>query len=92
MNIDILTQSRNFLLRTFAVSVILAWVLAAFTIGLWDFWSGIMSQWFHTPVADFGPLISNWFALIKFYVLFVLLAPAIGLHWEIKRRVKTVAS
>lgn len=88
MNIDSLKQTRDILLRTAVVCLVLAWLLAAMTIGLWDVWSVLTSQWFRTPADQLGPLISNWFALIKFYMIFVLLAPAIGLHWEIKRREK----
>jgi hypothetical protein len=91
MTLDSLKQVRNVLLRTAIVSVILAWSLAAVTVGLWDTWASITSQWFRTPTAELGPLISNWFALIKFYMLFVLLAPALGLHWEIKRREQLAA-
>jgi hypothetical protein len=90
MNLDSLKQIRNVLLRTALISLILAWVLAALTISLWDVWAGMTSQLFRTPAAELGPLISNWFALIKFYMIFVLLAPALGLHWEIKRREKQV--
>ena len=88
MSTESLKQVRNILLRTLLVSMILAWTLAALTIALWDTWSGMTEQWFHTPADALGPIISNWFALIKFYALFVLLAPALGLHWEIKQREK----
>lgn len=86
MNIASLIQIRNVLLRTLLISLILAYILAGLTVALWDTWSGITSQWFRTPVEELGPMISSWFALIKFYMIFVLLAPALGLHWEIKRR------
>jgi hypothetical protein len=86
MNVDLLKQIRNILLRTALITLILAWLLAGMTIGLWDVWSTTTSQWFRTPTAELGPMISNWFALIKFYLIFVLLAPALGLHWEIKKR------
>lgn len=85
MNLDSLKLIRNVLLRTALIGWILAWFLAAITIGLWDTWAGFTSQWFRTPTAEMGPLIANWFAMIKFYLIFVLLAPALGLHWEIKR-------
>jgi hypothetical protein len=89
MTVDLLKQIRNLLLRTTMVSLILMWLLVIATVALWDTWTSMTSQWFHTPVSELGPMISNWFALIKFYVLFLLLAPALGLHWEIKRREKS---
>lgn len=88
MSLESLKLVRNLLIRTALVSLILTWVLAAITVALWDFWSGLTSQLFRTPVADLGLLISYWFALIKFYMLFLLLAPALALHWEIKAREK----
>lgn len=88
VNIESLKQVRTVLLRTTLVSLVLAWSLGAVTILLWDVWSATTSQWMRTPVAELGPIITNWFALIKFFVIFVLLAPALGLHWEIKIREK----
>jgi hypothetical protein len=88
MDLQSLKQIRNLFLRTALVSVLLAWLLAALTIGLWDTWTGLMSGLFRTQPVEFGALMGNWFALIKFYIIFVLLAPALALHWEAKRREK----
>ncbi len=85
MNLDALKQIRNVLLRTALISLILTWLLAALTVGLWDTWAWLVSQWLRTPVAAFGPLMSNWFAAIKFYLIFVLFVPALAMHWEIKK-------
>jgi hypothetical protein len=56
---------------------------------MWDFWSATTSQWFRTPTSELGPIITGWFGLIKFYVIFVLLTPALALHWEIKKRTRS---
>lgn len=88
MNTETLKQIRNILLRTTLISLLLTWFMAALTFGLWDTWTGVMSKVCHVPAAEFGPLIGNWFALIKFYFIFVLLAPALALHWEIKKSAK----
>lgn len=88
MKLETLKEVRNLLLKVFLVSLIFAWLMAAATVGLWDYWSSIMSQMLRTPHEALGPMISNWFALIKFYMVFLLLAPALGLHWEIKSREK----
>ena len=88
MGLDSLKLLRNVLLRTAVISLLLAYFLAAATVGLWDVWTELTSKVFRTPVSACGPLISNFFALIKFYMIFVLLAPALGLHWEIKKREK----
>jgi hypothetical protein len=92
MNFEVLRQVRDLLLRTALVTLILAWIVAGLTFGLWDVWAGTTSQLFRTPVAELGPVIVNFFSFIKFYMIFVLLAPALGLHWEIKKREKQGAS
>ena len=84
MNTDLLKVIRNILLRTAALSLVFSWLMAAATIGLWDTWSNLTSQWFHTPTSDMGPMMVAFFAHIKLYVVFVLLAPALALHWTIK--------
>jgi hypothetical protein len=84
MNTELLKVVRNILLRTAAVSVVLSWLMAAATIGLWDTWSNLTSQWFRTPTSEMGPMMVSFFANIKLYIVFVLLAPALALHWTIK--------
>jgi hypothetical protein len=85
MNLDSLRLIRNVLLRATLIGIVFTWILAGLTICMWDTWAGMASQMMHTPTTDFGPLISNWFAIIKFYVIFVLLVPALAVHWEIKK-------
>lgn len=88
MNTDSLKLIRNILLRTFVIAVLVAWSTAALTILCWDTWTNMMAQWFRMPAAEMGVVMGSWFALIKFYMIFVLLVPALGLHWEIKQREK----
>lgn len=88
MNTDSLKQIRNLLLRTFVISVLVAWSTAALTILCWDTWTAMMAQWFRMPPTEMGLMMGNWFALIKFYMIFVLLVPALALHWEIRSREK----
>lgn len=91
MSLDSLKQIRSILWRTLLIGLIVTYALAGLTLLLWDTWTSITAQWFRTPVAELGPLMSNWFALIKFYMIYVLLVPTLGLHWEIKRREKKQA-
>jgi hypothetical protein len=91
MSLDVLVLLRNLLLKAAIICFGLAWLATIATIALWDVWTKMLSEWYRMNPADFGPLMGNWFALIKFYFLFVLLAPALALHWEIKKREKHTA-
>ena len=84
MNLDLLRLIRNLLLRLAAISFVLCLVMAFATVALWDTWAGLASQWFHMTPAAIGPMVGNFFAFVKFYYVFVLLAPALALHWTIK--------
>jgi hypothetical protein len=88
MHLEKLKLIRNILFRATLICLVMSWLLAAMTVMLWDTWSNMTAQLFHKPVSDLGPMISNWFALIKFYILFVLLAPALAIQWEIRRQEK----
>lgn len=88
MKIETIRQLRNILLRTFAVVLVLNLLMAAATFGLWDTWTTITSQWFHTPTESLGPLMVNFFTSIKFFAIFVLLAPALALHWTVRQELK----
>ena len=84
MKIETMRSARNILLRTFAVTFILNLLMAAATFGLWDTWTSLTGQWFHTEPQTLGPLMVNFFAATKFFAIFVLLAPALALHWTLK--------
>lgn len=84
MKNETIRQFRNILLRTFAVTCILNLLMAAATFGLWDTWTVMTGQWFHTSPESLGPLMVNFFTATKFFALFVLLGPALALHWTLK--------
>lgn len=82
---------RNVLLRTFAVTFVLNLMMAAATFGLWNFWTSTTGQWFHTDPESMGPVMVNFFTATKFFALFVLLGPALALHWTLKAEVGKAA-
>ncbi len=84
MNLETIRLTRNLLLRALAVTFVLNLLMALATFALWSTWTGLTSQWFHTPPESLGPLMVSFFATVKFYAIFVLLAPAIALHWTLK--------
>ncbi len=85
MTLDSLRLVRNILLRAVAVAFVFNLSMALATFALWDTWTALISQWFHTSREALGPLMTYFFTAVKFYVIFVLLTPALALHWTIKR-------
>lgn len=86
MNTETLQAIRNLLVRVAAVSFLLSLFMALATFGMWDTWIHWTSTLFHVPKEGLGQTMVDFFALVKFYVIFLLLAPAIALHWTISKR------
>jgi len=87
MTLDSLRLVRNFLFRTAAISLAFNYTSILVTFAFWDTWSGLTSQWFHVEALSRAAML-NFFVAIKFYIGFVLLAPALALHWTIKREMR----
>lgn len=83
MNLESVRLARNILFRTLVVVFALNLLVALATFGLWDTWTTLTSQWFHTTPEVLGPLMVNFFTTAKFVAIYVLLAPAIALHWTL---------
>ena len=75
---------RDLLLKTFVVGLILAIILFVMTFKFWDVWSTFVTSKFGVEKSLLGELVVNSFLYTRFYLLFVILAPAIGLHLAIK--------
>lgn len=91
MKPELLFQIRNILLYTAGVCFVLNLLMFLATVGLWDTWTGITSAWFHTTPESLGPAMVNFFAVVKFYVLFLLVAPAVALHLAAKSQLKAAS-
>jgi hypothetical protein len=89
MTLDSLRLVRNILFRTVAISLCLSYTSIFVTFAYWDTWNGLVSQWFHITSLS-REVMLNFFAAVKFYNLFVLLAPALALHWTIKSEMRKV--
>jgi hypothetical protein len=84
MNLELLQLIRNVLLRCAVVCFGFSVIMSLATVALWDFWTGLTAQWFHTSADGLGTPILYFFAAVKFYGIFVLLSPGLALHWTIK--------
>ncbi|HYW54615.1 MAG TPA: hypothetical protein VE826_11635 [Dongiaceae bacterium] len=82
--LDTLRLVRNVLLRTFAVGVVFALVMLVATLAAWPVWTGLAMSWFHADQAQLSSIVLAFFTAIRFFFLFVLLAPALALHWTLR--------
>ena len=77
---------RDFFLKTFIVSLVFAILLFVMTTIFWDKWSGFIYTKFQVSEKELGQLVVNSFLHLRLYLLFVILTPAIALHWLIKTK------
>ena len=75
---------RNIFLKTFIVGILFAIFLFVMTATFWDFFSPIALSKFHVNQEELGKIVLRSFINLRFYLIFVLLVPGIGLHWVIK--------
>jgi len=84
MKMENLRIARDLLFRTAIISGIFSILMGVSTMAFWDTWSAWTCQWYHVSPDALGPVILNFFAAIKFFFVFVILVPALALHWTIK--------
>lgn len=88
MNLEKLKFWRSFLFRTAAVSYAIAALSSLIAVTSWNTWQSLIVQWYHTSPEAVGSVVLSYFTGIKFFIVYLLLAPAIGLHWTIKAHEK----
>ena len=86
MNKEVLVLIRNILFKTFIVGVLFALFLFVMTWFFWDAWSTFIYSKFQMTEKELGEQVVNFFIWLRFYLVFVILVPAIALHWTIKSR------
>lgn len=85
MNNQSLRLLRNVLLRSFVVGLIIAFVLGLGTMMSWTTFTEIMGSRLHADEATLAPLVLEFFLNVRFFLLFILLTPALAIHWTIKK-------
>jgi len=83
LDLETLRIIRNVLLRCFAVGVVFALLMLVAMLAAWPVWTGLATRWFHADEAQLGVIALQFFTAIRFYFVFVLLAPALALHWTL---------
>ncbi len=77
---------RNILFRTFLISVVFALLMASVYYGRRDYWDSlIVNRWGLIDQSSLNVVAVSFFSLIRFYLVFLLLSPALALHWTLKR-------
>lgn len=75
---------RNLLFRIFVVGLLFALVLFFLTCTFWDRWSSMVFSNFEVTPKELGALFVSSMLYTRFYLIFVILVPAIALHGLIK--------
>ena len=79
---------RNILLRTLLVSLAFAVLMATVYYTGRSHWDRmIVVHWQLIDQPSLNLVVVGFFTLVRFYLVFVLLAPALALHWTLKRLV-----
>jgi hypothetical protein len=77
---------RDILLRTFLISLIIALLIVGIYYGGRHYWDNIMVvRLALINQESLNVVVVGFFVLIRFYLIFILLAPALALHWTLKR-------
>ncbi len=84
MDKQTLTLIKRFLFKTFFVGLFFAILMFFATLYFWGPWSSLIASKFYLNSSELGELVVKNFLMIRFYLVFVFLVPAIGLHWTLK--------
>lgn len=85
MTYETLHLLRNLLLRTFVIGLVIVLLLGFATVAGWQTWTLTASEWLHADEITVTRVILEFFLSVRFFLLFIVLAPAIAIHWTLKR-------
>ncbi|MBP7860620.1 hypothetical protein KA183_02975 [bacterium] len=84
MNRENLTVIRNLFLQAALISVLITWIAAFLTMGLWNTWIEISMANFKVSREFLSQLVTQFFTVAKFFTIYLLLVPGLALHWTVK--------
>jgi hypothetical protein len=77
---------RDILFRLFLISLIMGLLFAGVYYGGRGYWDRlIVDRLGLIDEKSLNVVVTEFFVLIRFYLVFILLAPALALHWTLKR-------
>ena len=77
---------RNFLFRTFFIGVLFAifiFIIALAFKNSWEIWT---AKLFGMEKDEIGGILFSFLMNVRLVLLFLILSPAIALHWMLKKR------
>lgn len=89
MDKQTLVTVKSILFKTFLTGLAFALIIFLLTMKFWDKWSFIVSSRFLLSQKELGELFVNSMLYTRFYLIFVILVPAIAIHWHLKNTNKT---
>ncbi len=85
MDYESLRLIRDSLFRTFVIGLVFALILWMFTEFFWQASTELGVRLFRVDPLVFAADMLWYFTAIKFFLLFLVLAPALGIHWTLKK-------
>jgi len=76
---------RNFLLRTFLIGVLFAILIFILVIAFKPTWGMLVTNVFGTDEKESGKIVLTFFMNVRLVLVFLILSPAIALHWMRKK-------
>lgn len=76
---------RNFLLRTFLIGVLFAILIFILVIAFKPTWEMLVTNVFGTDEKESGKIVLTFFMNVRLVLVFLILSPAIALHWMRKK-------
>lgn len=86
MEIEKIIFFRNFLFRTLIIGILFAIFLAVLTFAFWDTWVPLTVRFFKIEEKEIGELLLTFFLHVRIVLVFLILAPALALHWMVKSK------
>lgn len=83
METDKMIFLRSFLFKTFLVGLLFAILLVIGTVALRSLYMPMATSVFRVEEAEVNELILGFFLDVRLVLLFLILAPAVALHWMI---------
>lgn len=86
MEIEKIIFFRNFLFRTLIIGILFAIFIAVLTFAFWDTWVPLTGRFFRIEEKELGELTLTFFLHVRIVLVFLILAPALALHWMVKSK------
>lgn len=81
---ELLYALKKVLLKSFFVGLFITIALALIIFSGWNLWMSWAMSMLHTNEAVLTQTIIDFFMTVRFYLLYILLTPALGICWALK--------